>query len=71
MPFRIAMPVHGLANRHADPPLAHAILFHVGFLDAVEPDAHAAAEHGRVVIPAFGIDAEPVGEAVVAHGDLG
>src|SRR3712207_3641107 len=50
---RGAGPVHGLADGQTDPPLADAVLLHVGLLDALEAHAHPPLECGGVVVRAL------------------
>src|SRR6202171_5561719 len=61
---RIAIAILGGARRHADPPLADAILFDVGLLDALEANADIARQHIGVVVRALRIGRETVGQLV-------
>src|SRR5260221_7403080 len=52
---RIAAAVDRLAGGDPDPALADAVFLDIGLLFAIEPDAHAALQHGGVVMRAFRI----------------
>jgi hypothetical protein len=56
-----------LADGEPDPPLADAILFHVGLLDALEAHAHPSLQRGGVVVRALRVRGQAVGRHVV-HG---
>src|SRR5260221_14691508 len=65
---RVALAIDGLADRDADPALAHAIFLDVGLLLAVELDADALSQQGLVVMRALGVGRKPVGERCFGHG---
>src|SRR5258707_12712835 len=58
---RLAAPIHGLADRDSDPPLADAVFFDGGLLDAIEAYADASLENRRVVVRAVRVVREAVG----------
>src|SRR5690606_11511268 len=59
---RVAAAVEGLADDHADPALADAVLLDVGALLAVEADADAPLQQGGVVVRAARVEGQAVGE---------
>src|SRR5687767_10002799 len=60
----IAVAVLGVAGRDANPALAHAVLFHVRLLDALEADSDAPLEQGGVEVRALRIGREAVRRGV-------
>src|SRR5260221_5115317 len=67
---RIALSVDGLADRDADPALAHAIFLDVGLLLAVELDADALLQQGLVIVRALGIGRKAIRQSDVGHARL-
>src|SRR5450755_3507662 len=60
----VAVAILGVARRDPHPSLADAILLDIGLLDALEANADIARKHGFVVIRAFRIGRETVGQLV-------
>jgi deoxycytidine triphosphate deaminase len=56
--------VTSLTSRHTNPTFADAIFFNVRLLYAVEPDSYATLKKLLVIMRAFRIDAETVGQYV-------
>src|SRR5260221_5555713 len=69
---RIALAIDGLADRDADPALAHAVFLDVGLFLAVELDADALLQKRLVVMRALGIGRKAIrkggGKRRVGHG---
>src|SRR6202035_4293463 len=61
---RIAVAILGVAGGDAHPALADAIFLDIGFLDALEANADIARQHGLVVVRAFRISRQTVGQFV-------
>ena len=61
---RVAVAVLGVARRHADPALAHAIFLDIGLLGALEADADAALQQGGVVVGAVRVVRQAVGRGI-------
>src|SRR5271170_7121048 len=66
---RVAVAVLGVAGGHAHPALADAIFLDIGLLDTFEADADVARQNRLVVVRAFRIDRQTVGE-FITHGIL-
>src|ERR1700722_5622415 len=61
---RVAITIFRVARGNADPALAHAIFFDIGFLDALESDADVARQNIGVVIRALRIGRETVWQSI-------